>query len=473
VEERSCVEEEEEEHQKEREGKGKEEVKTTNGTGSKLLNTLLEKTVESEARNIAGSNQSIASLEDLYSLFDAYQGTLNHDENDHQRHDGNDHQKHDENDHQKHDEDDHQKHDENDHRNETAVQPPQAGLELLRSVASSKKLCTHEEVFNQNDTADQPPPAGLEFIRLVKSSKKLRIHLKKLAIVKAKSERTKCDLFFMDWASRLEMKSHRRALFREEFELSKAGADIASQSLQASHKSLDNILSQALNVLSTQENDHLKVEVPQSIVDYDASTVTETPKAYRLVERKFLYASIAKNEINDLPLDPTQKELNDHPLDPTKKEIDDHLVDPTSNDSGSVINDDSSLAQSAQSSVPSFSVNTFTSAATSHDELVKNASKRDFMSEFSPSVALSSLSVDSHALEDNTNDEDQPSPGLSPEQPALKKGTNPMIKKLYEENAELIETLAKTQRELAVAQWKLRLAVTEIDDMISTARYEI
>ena len=95
------------------------------------------------------------------------------------------------------------------------------------------------------------------------------------------------------------------------------------------------------------------------------------------------------------------------------------------------------------------------------------------MSDFSPSVFLSNLSVDSHALEENPNDEDQPSPELSPDLPELRKGSTPMLEKLYEENAELIETLANTQRELAVAQFKLRLAATEIDDMISTARYEI
>ncbi len=95
------------------------------------------------------------------------------------------------------------------------------------------------------------------------------------------------------------------------------------------------------------------------------------------------------------------------------------------------------------------------------------------MSDFSPSVFLSCLSVDSHASDDNTNDEDHPSPGLSPELPELKKGATPMLKKLYEENAELIETLAKTQRELAAAQRKLCLAATEIDDMISTAIYKI
>ena len=446
VEERSCVEEEDkEEHQKEGKGEGKKVGKTANGTGSTLLDVLSEKTVESEARNIAGSNQTIASLEDLYSLFDAYQGTLKHDENEHQ----------------KHNENDHQKHDENDHRNETAVQPPPAGLELLRIVASPKKLLTHDDDYNPDDTADQPPPAGLELIRHVKSSKKFRIHLKKLAIVKAKSERTKCDLF-----SRIETKSRRRALFREELELSEAGPDIASQPLQASHRSLDTILSQVLNAISTGENYHLEVEAPQNIEDYDASTVTETPEAYRMVERKFLYGII-----NDLPFDPSKKELNDHPMD--LKKMDDYLVDPTSNESHSVINDDSSLAQSAQSSVPSFSVNTHTSAATTHDELVKHASKRDFMSDFSPSVFLSNLSVDSHALEENPNDEDQPSPELSPDLPELRKGSTPMLEKLYEENAELIETLANTQRELAVAQFKLRLAATEIDDMISTARYEI
>ncbi|KAL3767642.1 hypothetical protein ACHAW5_006880 [Stephanodiscus triporus] len=323
------------EESEEEEGEGKNVEQSHDGTVSKLLDTLLEKTVESEARTVAGPNQAIASLEDLYNLFDEYQGTLQRVEN----------------------------------CNQTASQTPDV----------------------------QSPPAGLE-IRCVKSSKKSRIHLKKRAIVKAKSAKSKYDLFDIDRASCLEGKSHQRVLSKEK---SGGGADDASQF---------------------------------NIEDYEESTTIGTPKECRLVERKCLYASIAKKKMTDNPSDPIKEEMNYHHLDST--------------------NDDSS---SAQSSVPSESVNTFTSEPTTHDELLKNATKGESLSIFIPSVALSSESSESFVSDDKTSDKTQLSLRQSPEPPERKSGSTSMLTKLYEENAELAETLANTQRELAVTQWKLNL----------------
>jgi hypothetical protein len=371
VEEQSC-EEDDEEEKYQMEGNTKEGEKVGNVPVSKLLNSLLEKTVESEMRK-ADPNQSYASLKDLHSLFDTYKGMLKPD-----------------------------------HQNGTAVQSTSAGLESSRSE---------------------------------KPSKKLRIHTVKRATVKAKSETPK---YVIDRINRLETQYRQAALSREKIENSGTGLDVSSDSLQTSHKSFDNLVSQDINVNSIQESGRPLSEALTNVEDSeDYSTVTETPKAFQLIERKNLYTNFTKKEAkDDLSKPMIKKEMCDIVYD-MSLEIDD-------------------ASSSVQSSVPSVSVN---SAATTHEQLVKYASNGGSLSEFTPSVALSSVSVDSFALEENTNDEDQPSKS--------NKGTNSMLMKLYEENAELAEILAATQRELAMTQWKLRMAASEIEDMISTARYEL
>ncbi|KAL3817083.1 hypothetical protein ACHAXA_009914 [Cyclostephanos tholiformis] len=387
VEEGSGEEEDEEETQQEG-GNRREEEKVDNGSMSKLLNTLLEKTVESERKKMAGSNQH-ASLEDLHGLFDKYQGN--------------------------------------------------ASLEDLHSL------------FDRYQGMLKTPPAVFELSLVVKPSKKPCIHTKeKRKIVKAKLAKPKYNLSkSVDRETRPKTKLRKGAPFKKKLEISGADLNVSSESIHASQKSLDNIFSQSLYIISTQESGRPNAEALTNVEDFeDHSSATETPKAFRLVERKFLYASITKNKTNDQLSKPI-----------TMIETSDHLLDPVVNEISSVIDDASS---SVQSSVPSMSV---ASAATTHEQLVKYASNGGFLSEFNPSVALSSTSADLSVLDDNTNDEDQPS--------EINKGTPSMLMKLYEENAQLAETLAATQRELAMTQWKLRMAALEIDEMISTARYEI
>jgi hypothetical protein len=356
VEEQSCEEDDEEEkHQMV--GDTREGGNVSNGPMSNLLNSLLEKTVESEMKK-ADSDQSYASLKDLHSLFDTYQVILKPD--------------------------------------------------------------------HQNVTAVKSPPADLAPSRSVKPPKKLRIHTPK---------------YIIDRTNRLEMQYRQAILPREKLDNSVTDVDV---SLQTSQKSSDNLVPQELNVSSIQESGRPLSEALTNVEDSeDYSTVTETPKAFRLVERKSLYASFTKKETNDDRSEPIiMKETGD-----------------VVNDISLDIDDASS---SVQSSVPSVSV---TSAATTNEQLVKYASNGGPLSEFTPSVALSSVSVDSFALEDNTNDEDRPTKSNT--------GTNSTLMKLYEENAELAETLAATQRELAITQWKLRMAASEIEDMIATTRYEL
>jgi hypothetical protein len=101
--------------------------------------------------------------------------------------------------------------------------------------------------------------------------------------------------------------------------------------------------------------------------------------------------------------------------------------------------------------------------------------KGDFVvNSFAPSLitSRSSVSVDSELY---SKHDDKRICIQSPDQTNDRKSTGPssMLTKLYDENAELAETLANTQLELARLQTKFKLLNYEIDHIATSAQYEM
>lgn len=400
-----------------------EEKKDDHIAASKMPDTLLEKTVESE---IAQPQHSV--MEKLYQLFDTYLPVTIKDER-------------------------------NDSRSACKIDP----IVTIPLPVTLK--------VEGNDIRSDPIvtiPQTVFASKTIKSSKKSRIPLKRRAIVGV-SERRKYDLSYLEKKTRdLAYKSREK----REKRVWIACPDTLSKAIGGHRDSFDSGLSTALSSLSLQENGCMKTESPSSdIEDYDESTVkevpstvtdvpsnvTDTPKEFKLVERKSLYAFISKPAMsNDRSLKVTKNDMNDNQLDQTLGKI-----------SALLSSDDSSFQSSVESCT------TYTSAATTTDEMVKRIMLRKGNS-FAPSLitSRSSVSVDSELY---SKHDDKRNRIQSPDQTNDRKSTGPssMLTKLYDENAELAETLANTQLELARLQTKFKLLNYEVDHIATSAQYEM
>jgi hypothetical protein len=414
---------------------------------STLLDTLLEKTVESEKSKLVDPLLEIAqphhsAMEKLYKLFDTYLPVTLKEEG-------------------------------NDSRSACKIDPI-----LTMPLPVTLKV-------DGNDSRSDPIvtiPQTVFGYKTIKSSKKSRIPLKRRAIVGAMSERRKYDLSYLEKKTRdLALKSREK----REKRVWIACPDTPSQKIDEHDNSLDRGLSMALSSMSLQESDSplslqenncVKAESPSSDVeDYDESAVkevpstvtevpsnvTDTPKEFKLVERKSLYALISKPAKSD-----------DRLLKVAKNDIDAKRLDQSLGEINALLNGNGS---SSQSSVESCT--TYTSAATTTDEMVKRIMLRkgDFVvNSFAPSLITneSSVSVDSELY---SKHDDKRIRIQSPNQTNDRKsmGSSSMLTKLYDENAELAETLANTQAELARANTKLKLLNYEIDHIATSAQYEI
>ena len=415
-----------------------EEKKDDHIAASKMLDTLLEKTVESKKTKLSDPLLEVAQpqhsvMEKLYQLFDTYLPVTIKDER-------------------------------SDSRSACKIDP----IVTIPLPVTLK--------VEGNDIRSDPVvtiPQTVFASKTIKSSKKSRIPLKRRAIVGAMSERRKYDLSYLEKKTRdLAFKSREK----REKRVWIACPDTLSKAIVGPRDSFDSGLSTALSSLSLQENGCMKTESPSSdIEDYDESTmkevpstvtdvpsnVTDTPKEFKLVERKSLYAIISKPATsNDRSLKVTQNDMNDNRLDQTLGKI-----------SALLSSDDSSFQSSVESCT------TYTSAATTTDEMVKRIMLRkgDFVvNSFAPSLitSRSSVSVDSELY---SKHDDKRIRIQSPDQTNDRKSTGPssMLTKLYDENAELAETLANTQLELARLQTKFKLLNYEIDHIATSAQYEM
>jgi len=136
------------------------------------------------------------------------------------------------------------------------------------------------------DTANPSSLSGLEF-RSVKSSKKRYIHVKKRAIAKAKSKKTKYDL-----TAHLEKGSshHEKGIFRHK-------TSETSQPSLALNTSLDGILTKALDALTKRENGTPDVEGEELAV------VNETSSMENEDENSFFSSSLSIATFTSMVLD--------------------------------------------------------------------------------------------------------------------------------------------------------------------------
>ena len=384
------VEEEEDEEASVKE-KSEKERQTVVGNVSKAMD-----------RSIVGSHhkqqQSIASLEDLHSLFDEYQAKLL-----------------------------------------SPVSPVESDHDA-HSTQTQHSAATPQ-------TSTQPAPSktkNLQF-RRVKSSKKRHVHVKKRAIVKAQKNRTKYDLAYLEnGSSRDENKvSHRRKMSKDSIELVRVQSQDShpKSALSSSVVNDTNNVFKALgSLLERESKDTSNVEQTHKEFEDDESSVESvTPKDFE----QFLSSYETTMEKSPMQQD------KDHVLSvsSTAKTDENQLFVPTLEEmSPGSKNEGSSDHSSAPSSI---SIDTFAS------ETKEGGGEEEDVVRELPAI---------HGNKNNNS---------SSQHGEMKRGQSFILAKLYDENLELIESLAAAQSELEKVNRKLDEVTHERDELIATSTCEI
>ncbi|KAL9186250.1 hypothetical protein ACHAXT_005488 [Thalassiosira profunda] len=193
---------------------------------------------------------------------------------------------------------------------------------------------------------------------------------------------------------------------------------------------------------------------------------------------KFDLAALEKGSYNK---EGTHQEKRSHSRTKSRSSLDDLVTDAL----GSLVRRESGIAKPDEEESDTARRTSINNAELSLLRLMKTEDLKllkDGSDDGDGSAASSSLSVDSSGDEDSWNmDEGDDEKSGPPEQPVVTASPRPTVQrgasftltKLYSENVELAETLASTQAELEKVQRQLEMVMSERDDVVASARFEM
>ncbi|KAL7437451.1 hypothetical protein ACHAXH_007667 [Discostella pseudostelligera] len=312
--------------------------------------------------------------------------------------------------------------------------------------------------------------------RIVKSTKKRHVHIKRRAVVKAKAEKTKYDLVYVEKGSHREKGPHRdnashTRVHSEESVEFETYSNVSHSSLGSS-MSLDGIISKAVKTVpefSLKEGDcdlSIHCDVSKMEEDQSGGQVIHT-----IEEETSQSSSVSFDYCAHCDIPNMEEEQSGAQLMGT---IDEEY----SLGLGSNMSLDGIISKAIRT-MPEF---LFEDKVPVHcdvpkmelgdaiEEEISHASSVSFES-FAPESDGRSLKVDDNNC-DHVTELDETT-NIMKGQPEVVEGTTSVLAKLYDENNELAESLAAVQRELENVNRKLAIVTHERDEVISSARIEV
>ena len=320
-------------------------------------------------------------------------------------------------------------------------------------------------------------PSTLTTFRSAKSSKKRHVHIKRRAIAKAKAEKTKYDLVYVEKGSHRDVGLHRESLSinsvltKESVDSIEAYSNVSNSSV-GSNMSLDGLLSKAMQkmpelVVKDEDDINPKSHFEDSIVEDDRSGKVTNPFDE---ERTLLPSGTNESEL------PIHCDISE--MDVQGAKIMHSIEDDYSLGLGSNLSLDGIIAK-AISTMPEFLFEDEDYEVPAHNGIPKMEVVETIQEENS---LASSVSFDSFTTETDGRrlmDKDDPVDIVtrldeftsSLDQPKADEDdrVSSVLTKLYDENNELAESLAAVQRELEHVNRKLAVVTHERDEVVSSA----
>jgi hypothetical protein len=325
---------------------------------------------------------------------------------------------------------------------------------------------------NQLIARKTPPlPSTLTSLRSAKSIKKRHIHVKRRAIVKAKTEKTKYDLVYVEKGSHRDKTLLRTELSKEIADQSESYSN-ASYSTLGSSRSLDGIISKAM---ITEPEFSCKAEDRKLQIHCGVTTTEEDQsdgKQILTIEEESYLASGESFEYCEAPVGCNALEMEeqksgikfmhsieeDNSLGLGSNMSLDGIISKAIRTMPEFIFEDKDCEVPVDWDVPKMELG---DAIEEEHSLASSVSLDTFTSEANEQIA------------NNSDHETKSEIGTTEDQPGANEGSASILAKLYDENNELAESLAAVQRELENVNRKLAVVTHERDEVISSARIEV
>ncbi len=326
-----------------------------------------------------------------------------------------------------------------------------------------------------NTMKTQSLPSTLTSLRSVKSTKKRHIHVKRRAIVKAKAEKAKYDLVYVEKGSHRDKTLHSTELSKEIIDLSESYSN-ASYSTLGSSVSLNGIISKVMNTIpefSCKDEDRkLQIHCGVTTTEEDQSDgkqiLTIEEEAYLASGESFQYC-VAPLDCNALEMEEQKSGIK----------FMHSIEEDNSLGLGSNMSLDGIIYKAIRT-MPEFTLEAKDCEVPTDCDVPKMELGDAIEEEHSLASSVSLDTFTSEANEqklkvvaDNTDHDSKSEIGVIKDQPGANEGSASVLAKLYDENNELAESLAAVQRELENVNRKLAVVTHERDEVISSARIEV